>query len=53
MHGYAMLLAAQSGLTLHEIIADIPHDGPAFVVYAMLLVFIGMIWRASRPRRRS
>ena len=53
MQIFAMLRVAQSGLTLREVIADIPHDGPAFVVYAMVLVSIGMIWRANRPRRRS
>jgi hypothetical protein len=46
------LRAAQSGLTLREVVANIPHDTPAFVVYAMLLVFVFMIWRANRPRRR-
>ncbi|HSK18622.1 MAG TPA: hypothetical protein VK912_05745 [Longimicrobiales bacterium] len=44
-------LAIQSeGLTLNEVVNGIPHDGPAIVVYAMLLVFVGFIWRGSRKK---
>jgi hypothetical protein len=44
-------LALQSnddGLTLHELIADIPHDVPALVVYIMVAVFLFLIWYGSR-----
>lgn len=36
------------GLTLGEIMQDIPHDGPAFVVYTLLLVSGLVIWKGSR-----
>jgi hypothetical protein len=43
--------AAQSdGLSLSEVLANIPHDGPAIIVYAMLLVFAGFIWYGSRKK---
>lgn len=38
------------GLTLSEIIRDLPHDGPALVVYALILLFIWFVWRGSRSR---
>jgi len=49
----AFMGVVQSGLTLGQVIADIPHDTPAIVVYVMLLVSIYIVWRANRPRRRS
>lgn len=41
------------GLTPAELVANIPHDLSAMVVYAMLLGSILFIWRASRSGRRS
>jgi hypothetical protein len=44
-------MAIQSeGLTLREVVSGIPHDGPAIVVYAMLIVFVGFIWMGSRKK---
>lgn len=44
-------MAIQSeGLTLREVVSGIPHDGPAIVVYAMLIVFVGFIWLGSRKK---
>ncbi|MBR9988919.1 MAG: hypothetical protein KFH98_04140 [Gemmatimonadetes bacterium] len=48
---FAIAVAVQSGgLTLHEIISDIPHDGASLVVYLMLLAFVGFIWAGSRKK---
>lgn len=48
---FAMTTVAQSdGLTLDEIIRGIPHDGPAIVIYVMLLAFVGFIWMGSRRK---
>lgn len=46
MYPYIALLA--DGLTVGEVIKDIPHDGPAFVIYVLLAVSGAVIWRGSR-----
>jgi hypothetical protein len=47
---YALALqAVDNGLTLKEIVVDIPHDMAVFVVYAMLGIFVFFIWFASKP----
>lgn len=38
------------GLTPGEILRDLPHDGPALVVYGLILLFIWFVWRGSRSR---
>ncbi len=38
-------------LTLNEVLADIPHDPPAFVVYAMVAFSLYLLWRSNRPKR--
>jgi hypothetical protein len=38
-------------LTLVEILADIPHDPTAFLVYAMLVASGWLIWKGSRQRK--
>jgi hypothetical protein len=43
----AMMIQAD-GLTLREVIWDIPHDASAMVVYAIIAVFVGFIWLGSR-----
>lgn len=45
------LIAVQDRLNAHEILTGIPHDGPAFIVYALVLGFIYMIWLGSRPKK--
>ncbi len=54
---YAMLLqaVAQSGdeLTLGEIISGIPHDAPAFVIYALTAVAVGWVVWANRKRPKD
>jgi hypothetical protein len=42
-----------SGPTVRELLTDIPHDGPAIVVYVMIALFIGFIWWGSRRTSRG
>ncbi|HEM46541.1 MAG TPA: hypothetical protein ENO23_05785 [Alphaproteobacteria bacterium] len=42
--------AREGGLTLGELLADIPHDAAAFVVYAMVLGSALFVWRAGRAK---
>ena len=44
---FAMMIQGD-GLTLREVIADIPHDVPAMVVYVLIALFVGFIWWGSR-----
>lgn len=44
---FAMMIQGD-GLTLREVISDIPHDVPAIVVYVLIAVFVGFIWYGSR-----
>jgi hypothetical protein len=49
MYLFAMIAAVQQdGLTLDTIIRDLPHDGPALVIYAMLAICGILIWKGSR-----
>ena len=41
------------GLTLAKLVANIPHDLSAMVVYAMLFGSALFIWRASRSAGRA
>jgi len=46
----SFILALQSsGLTIEQIIADIPRDAGALVAYAVLGAFFFMTWYGSRP----
>jgi hypothetical protein len=47
MHTIALVLFK---LTLWEIVSDIPHDGPALVIYMMLALFGAGIWYGSRGK---
>jgi hypothetical protein len=48
---FTIAAAVQSdGLTLGDVINGIPHDGPAMVVYALVLVFAGFVWLGSRTK---
>jgi hypothetical protein len=42
------LQSDDNGLTLHEVIADIPHDVASLVIYVMVAVFLFLIWYGSR-----
>ena len=39
---------ADGGLTLSEILSDIPHDAGALVVYVLIAAFVGFIWYGTR-----
>jgi len=51
---FALLLqtAARSGdeLTFGEILSGIPHDAPAFVIYALTAFAVGWVIWANRQR---
>ena len=44
---------ADQGLTLHEIVSDIPHDAGAIIIYVVLAVFIGFIWYGNRKQAKT
>ena len=50
MFGMAAAIQADGGLTLGEVLTSIPHDGPALVIYVMILAFAGFIWHGSRKK---
>ncbi|MEX2608805.1 MAG: hypothetical protein WEA24_02580 [Gemmatimonadota bacterium] len=43
-------VVALQGLTVGYMLRNIPHDPAAFVVYALLAVFVGFIWHGSRNK---
>lgn len=47
MYLYAFL-AEGGGLTFRDVLADIPRDGPAILVYALTAGMVFLIWRGSR-----
>lgn len=51
MFAILALLQDGEGLTFSKLVADIPHDLPAIVVYILLAAFIGMIVMANRSKR--
>jgi hypothetical protein len=46
----ALLIQADDGLTLSEVVRDIPHDGPSIVVYVLVAMFLLFIWWGSRKK---
>ncbi|HSJ06913.1 MAG TPA: hypothetical protein VK936_09430 [Longimicrobiales bacterium] len=51
---HAMILLLQDdGLTLGEVLRDIPHDPAAFVVYTLVVVFLWLIWKGSRGTKQG
>lgn len=40
----------QDGLTLRDVVQNIPHDGPAIFVYVLIALFVGFIWHGSRQQ---
>jgi hypothetical protein len=46
----ALALIQQSGVTVWQVLTDVPHDTAAFVVYGMLIVSVYFIWRGSRRK---
>lgn len=46
----ALLQGSQDdGLTLAEIVSDIPHDLPAMVMYVLIVVAVGSVLWFGRP----
>jgi hypothetical protein len=45
--------SASDGLSIGEIIADIPHDPAAFLVYALILIMCWFIWKGSRAKPKT
>jgi len=35
-------------LTLQQVLADIPRDAGAILIYIILLLFMGLVWAGSR-----
>jgi hypothetical protein len=48
---YAFLLLQADGLSWKEIVAAVPHDAPAFVIYVLIVLAGWATWRGSRARR--
>ena len=47
---FVNLAIQDSGLTVSEVVRGLPHDTAAFVVYALVGVFLYLIWRGNRKR---
>lgn len=45
---YMLTIAAQEGLTIQRILADIPHDAAAIFVYILISGSLWLIWWADR-----
>jgi hypothetical protein len=43
-----LMVLQDDGLTIAEVIRDMPHDAGALIVYALVAGFVIMIWRGSR-----
>jgi hypothetical protein len=48
-----LALLQEEGLTLRKVLADIPHDLPALVVYVLVGLFVGSIWYANRSQSKA
>lgn len=44
----AVQAAGQGGLTVHDILVNIPHDASAFVVYVLMIGSVLLVLRAGR-----
>lgn len=49
MYALAMLAGEGSGLTLKQVLQDIPHDAGAIIVYLLIAGFAFMLWYGNRP----
>lgn len=45
--------AADEGLTIAEIVADLPHDAASIFVYILIVVSVGFVIRAGRQKNKS
>jgi hypothetical protein len=46
-------IAQADGLTLSEVVRELPHDPASVVGYVLLAVFVGFIWIGMRPERKG
>jgi hypothetical protein len=55
MHALILQVAdhTSDGLTLSEILTGIPHDGPAFFMYALTILAVGWVIRAGFKRPKG
>lgn len=47
------LLLQEDRLTIGEIVGNIPHDGSAFLVYALVGAFVFLIWYGNRKSSQN
>lgn len=43
--------AGDEGLSIAEVLADIPHDAASIVIYALIVVSVGFVIRAGRQKK--
>lgn len=53
MYAHLIQAAADEGLTLHEIVASVPHDAAAAVVYTLVGASAWLIWWGNRHSGRE
>ena len=41
--------STDDGLTIGEVVAHVPHDLSAFVIYALLFGAVAFVWISGRP----
>lgn len=44
----SLIFAAIQGLTVREILSDLPTDAGAVITFILIALFIGFIWHGSR-----
>ncbi len=42
------LLMLQAGLTIEEVVSEIPHDAATIFTYTLVVLFVSFIWYANR-----
>lgn len=42
----------QDGLTLNEVVQNLPNDPAAIIVYVLIIAFGAFIWHGSRQKSR-
>lgn len=52
MFSLLLIQAADGGLTLKEIVSDIPHDAAAIFVYLLLIGSVALVWKTGRAKSK-
>ncbi|HSJ09323.1 MAG TPA: hypothetical protein VK928_05395 [Longimicrobiales bacterium] len=47
----AAAVLQEDGLSVGDVIRNLPHDAGALVVYVLVLAFVGFIWHGSRSKQ--